>query len=104
MMRESKKARIPEGQADMSVTATLIGRSPGQTFGARLRLALLRALRTFIQGIAAAFPSAGAGTVVLSTGYWETFGYACLAALITAIISLLQNIASFLPVDPTQKE
>lgn len=51
---------------------------------------------------ARAFPSAGAGTVVLSTGYWQTFGYACLAALITAVVSFLHNAASILPEDPTQ--
>jgi len=87
----------------VSVTDVLIGSAPATTAGAKVKLALWRAVRTLIQGIAAAFPSAGAGTVVLSTGYWETFVYACLAALITAVVSFLQNVASFLPDDPTQK-
>ncbi|GAA2261892.1 hypothetical protein AB0C84_07530 [Actinomadura sp. NPDC048955] len=86
----------------MAVTSALIGSSPGQTFAAKLRTASLRALRTLLQGLASAFPSAGAGTVVLSTGYWQTFGYACLAALITAVVSFLHNAASILPEDPTQ--
>lgn len=86
----------------MSMTTAVIGSSPGRTSGKKVRLASLRALRTLIQGIAAAFPSAGAGTVVLSTGYWQTFGYACIAALITAVVSFLQNVATFLPEDPTQ--
>lgn len=86
----------------MGVAAILFGSSPGPSFSAKFRLAALRALRTLIQGIAGAFPSAGAGVVVLSTGYWETFGYACIAAAITAFVSLLQNIAAFLPADPTQ--
>ena len=88
----------------MSLTSIVVGSSPSDGGGGRskVQLAFLRALRTFIQGLAAAFPSAGAGTVVLSTGYWETFSYACIAALITAIVSFLQNVAAFLPADPTQ--
>lgn len=87
----------------VSTRDALIGRSPGDSFSQRFRKAILRALRTFIQGIAAAFPTAGAGGVVLSTGYWQTFGFSCVAAAITAVVSLLQNVASFLPTDPTQK-
>jgi hypothetical protein len=86
----------------MAITTALIGSSPGQTFAAKLKVASLRALRTLLQGLASAFPSAGAGTVVLSTGYWETFGYVCLAALITAGVSFLQNVATIFPEDPTQ--
>ncbi|TDB86111.1 hypothetical protein E1264_18985 [Actinomadura sp. KC216] len=86
----------------MAVKRALIGRSPGSTLGAKLRTASLRALRTLLQGLASAFPSAGAGTVVLSTGYWQTFGYACLAAVITAVVSFLHNAAGILPEDPTQ--
>jgi hypothetical protein len=86
----------------MSITNAIIGRSPGDG-SARLGTAALRALRTLLQGIAAAFPAAGAGTVVLQTTYWEAFGYSCLAALIAAIVSFLQNVAGFLPEDPTQQ-
>ena len=86
----------------MAITTALIGSSPGQTFVAKLKVASLRAMRTLLQGLASAFPSAGAGVIVLSTGYWETFGYACLAALITAGVSLLHNVATILPEDPTQ--
>lgn len=88
----------------MSTLTILAGSSPGATIGRKAKLALLRALRTLIQGIASAFPSAGAGTVVLSTGYWETFGYACIAAGITALVSFLQNVATILPTDPTQTD
>jgi hypothetical protein len=58
--------------------------------------------RTLLQGIAGAFPSAGVGTVVLTTSYWQTFGFACLAALIAALVSFLQNVAAVLP-DPGQQ-
>ena len=85
----------------MGSTSAGVGSSPDERASDKFKLAVLRALRTLILGLAAAFPSAGAGTVVLSTGYWTTFCYACLAALITAIVSLLQNVASFLPEDPT---
>jgi hypothetical protein len=87
---------------DTGLTHAIIGRSPG-SFPARLDTAALRALRTLLQGIAAAFPAAGAGTVVLQTTYWKTFGYSCLAALIVAIVAFLQNVAGFLPEDPTQQ-
>ena len=87
---------------DMQITHAIIGRSPG-SLPARLGTAALRALRTLLQGIAAAFPAAGAGTVVLQTTYWKTFAYSCLAALIAAIVAFLQNVAAFLPEDPTQQ-
>jgi hypothetical protein len=81
---------------------TLLGRAPGD-FMSRMRLATLRSLRTFIQGIAGAFPAAGIGTAVLTTGYWETFGYSCIAAAVAAITCLLQNVATIFPEDPTQR-
>ena len=87
----------------MRLTSAVIGRSPGDFPGPRLTTAALRALRTLLQGIAAAFPAAGAGTVVLATTYWKAFGYSCLAALIAAMVSFLQNAAGFLPEDPTQQ-
>jgi hypothetical protein len=86
----------------MAMATVLISSSPGQTVGGKLKSASLRALRTLLQGVTGAFPSAGAGTVVLSTGYWQTFGCVCLAAFITAIVSFLQNAATILPQDPTQ--
>jgi hypothetical protein len=52
---------------DTQLTHAIIGRSPGGSILARLDTATLRALRTLLQGIAAAFPAAGAGTVVLQT-------------------------------------
>lgn len=79
----------------------IIGRSPG-SLRQRITTAALRALRTLIQGIAAAVPAAGAGTVVLETSYWKAFGYSCLAAVIVAIVSFLHNVAGLLPEDPTQ--
>jgi hypothetical protein len=78
-------------------TKALIGRSPGQSIGDRIELAALLALRTLLQSLAAAFPAAGAGTFVLDTSYWRTLGYSCLAALVSAAVSFLQNISSLLP-------
>jgi hypothetical protein len=88
--------------ADRWLTSAIIGRSPGG-LGRSVTTAALRALRTLLQGIAAAFPAVGTGTVVLATTYWKAFGYSCLAALIAAMISFLQNAAGFLPEDPTQR-
>ena len=87
----------------MNLAAAIFGKSPGPT-GKKFQLAALRALRTFIQGLAAAFGTGGAGAAILSTGYWETFGVSVLGAAITAFASFLQNLASFLPDDPTQKQ
>ncbi len=75
----------------------IIGRSPGTGIGDRIELAALLALRTLFQSVAAAFPAAGAGTFVLDTSYWRALGYSCLAALISAAVSFLQNISSLLP-------
>ena len=80
----------------------VFGSSPGNSVGAKVKTAFYRALRTLIQGIAAAFPAAGAGTVVLTESYWKTFAYSVVAAGITALVSFLQNIATILPEDPTQ--
>jgi hypothetical protein len=77
--------------------------APGVTWHDKLELAALRSLRTFFQGAAGAFPAAGAGTVLLTASYWQAFAFALLAAGIAAGASFLQNIASFLPQDPTQK-
>ena len=81
---------------------SVLGSSPGGSFGEKMKLASLRAFRTLLQGIAAAFPAAGAGTGIVDAAYWKTFGYSCLAAGITALVSFLHNAAGFLPTDPTQ--
>jgi hypothetical protein len=87
----------------MTTTAAIIGSAPGPEWRDRLRLALLRAVRTLLQGVVAALPTAGLGTAVLSASYWQTFLLALVGAIVTALASFLQNIASFLPADPTQQ-
>jgi hypothetical protein len=87
----------------LKLSTAVFGSAPGDSMGDKLKLAALRALRTFLQGVAAAFPAGGAGAAILSTGYWETFAVAVLGAAITALASFLQNVASVLPQDPTQK-
>jgi hypothetical protein len=88
----------------MASTLTMVvGRSPRNTAGGiPLKSAFVRAIRTLIQGIAAAFPAAGPGSAILSASYWQTFAYSCLAAVITAVVSFLNNIAQFLPEDGSQ--
>lgn len=93
----------------MDTLRALVGSSPGGPgkpggWRRKLKLASLRATKTLIQGIASAFPTAAAGAQILSVGYWETFGVSCLAAAITAVVSLLNNVATFLPIDPTQQD
>jgi hypothetical protein len=88
----------------MSAAAVVLGRSPGTTFGATVKLAFLRAIRTFIQGVAASFGTGLIGTSLLTATYWEAFGVSVLGALITAGASFLQNVATFFPEDPTQTE
>lgn len=85
-----------------TVTQVLVGGSPGKRWIDRITPAFWRALRTLLQGVAGAFPSAGVGTVVLTSGYWQTFGFACLAAVVAALVSFLQNVAAVLP-DPGQQ-
>lgn len=84
-----------------TVAPALLGASPALD-GHKVQLALLRSLRTLLQGLAAALPAAGVGTAILSTSYWATVGYSVLAAFVTAGASFLQNVATFLPDDPTQ--
>ena len=80
----------------------IFGSAPGEDWRDRVKGAGARMIRTFMQGVAGAFPSAGAGTTILTVGYWEAFGYAVLAAFIGAVISFLQN--AFGPgTDPSQK-
>jgi hypothetical protein len=59
-------------------TSAILGGAPGESWPDRLRLAGLRAIRTLLQGVVAAFPTAGAGTLVLTSTYWETFLFAIL--------------------------
>ena len=82
--------------------AIILGSLPADIVD-RLKLALLRALRTLLQGVAGAIPAAGPGSVMLSTSYWSALGYGCLTAVAAAVVSLLMNIADFLPEDPTVK-
>ena len=88
--------------AQKSLASTLGGGSPGATIGARARLAALRATRTLIQGVAASFGTGAAGATLLTATYWEAFGVSVIGALITAVIPFAQNVAAFLPPDPTQ--
>lgn len=82
--------------------SNLIARAPGD-LASRAKLAALRALRTFLQGVVAALPSAGVGTQILSTDYLETFGYSVVAAGLAAAVTFLQNVISWLPVDSSQR-
>jgi hypothetical protein len=86
----------------MNALSVVFGSSPG-SFGEKILLAFLRALRTFIQGVAAALVSAFPGQTFFDTSYWKAFGFSILAAGITAVASFLQNVATVLPTDPTQK-
>lgn len=86
----------------VNARSLLLGGAPGE-FKDRTRIALLRAVRTMLQGVAGAFPAAGLGTAVLTTTYWATFGYSCIAAGVAALACLLQNVAAIFPEDPTQK-
>lgn len=91
---------VPLGVRHPRATA-ILGASPAID-GHKVQLAALRSLRTLLQGLAAAMPAAGVGSTILSSSYWATVGYSCLAALVTAGASFLHNVASFLPDDPTQ--
>jgi len=86
----------------VNARSLLLGGAPG-AFKERFRVALLRAVRTLLQGVAGAFPAAGLGTAVLTTSYWATFGYSCIAAGVAAFACLLQNVAAIFPEDPTQR-
>lgn len=87
----------------MSAIAALVGSSPGKGVGGKVETAALRALRTLIQGVAASLVTGAAGTAIVTVGYWEMVEISVIGAAVTALASFLQNIASFLPEDPTQK-
>jgi hypothetical protein len=76
---------VNDGRYTVQIGKALFGSAPGATLGATLKLAFLRALRTFIQGVVAALPAAGVGTGILDASYWETFGYSVIAAAIAAL-------------------
>jgi len=81
------------------ITATsIMAAAPGKGW-AKVRVAGLRALRTLVQGVAGAVPSAGIGAAVLTSSYWTTLAYSCLAAGVGALVSFAQNMLSFLPQD-----
>jgi hypothetical protein len=90
-------------ETGMSRLTAVIGSAPG-SFNDAVKVAGTRALRTLLQGVAAAFVSAAPGSAILNSSYWQTFGFTCLAALFTAAASFLNNAATFLPDDPTQKK
>ncbi|HEV8556922.1 MAG TPA: hypothetical protein VGR06_11070 [Actinophytocola sp.] len=79
------------------INATSIMAAAPGTGWAKVRVAGLRALRTLVQGVAGAVPSAGVGAAVLTSGYWTTLAYSCLAAGVGALVSFGQNMLSFLP-------
>jgi hypothetical protein len=89
----------------VNYAAVVFGSSPSDAgFAKKAGLAFLRALRTFIQGVAAALVSAFPGQAFFDTTYWKAFGFSILAAGITAVASFLNNVAGFLPDDPTQQD
>jgi hypothetical protein len=86
----------------MGIKDVLLGGSPGGTVSSRLANAGWRALRTFLQGVLAAFPAAGPGSTLLDTTYWKTFWVGCISAATAAFVAFLQNGLSVIP-DPGQK-
>jgi hypothetical protein len=86
------------GAAAINATS-IIARAPGKGW-AKVRIAGLRALRTFLQGVGGAIPSASVGAAILTASYWTTLGYSCLAAGVAALVSFAQNVVNFLPEDP----
>jgi hypothetical protein len=88
----------------MNVAAAVFGRAPGDSLSGVVKLAALRALRTFIQGVAGSLGTGAVGASLLDASYWEAFGVSVLGALITALVSFLQNAAAALPEDPTQRD
>jgi hypothetical protein len=85
----------------MKYLVAFLGSSPGD-FLDRMLLAFVRSLRTFVQGVLAALVSAFAGMSIFDAGYGKAFGFAVVAAAITALTSFLHNVLGFLPNDPTQ--
>ena len=90
---------MSEAVAATPISATSIMAAAPGTGWAKVRVAGLRALRTLVQGVAGAVPSAGIGAAVLTSSYWTTLAYSCLAAGVGALVSFAQNMLSFLPQD-----
>lgn len=86
----------------MNVANVVVGHAAKSSGGASVKLAALRALRTFLQGVAASFGTGAAGDAILDATYWEAVGVAIIGAAITAFASFIHNISTFLPVDPSQ--
>lgn len=91
-----------EARTQRRAITAIAGKSPGSGRLEKLELASLRALRTLLQGIAGAILTAFPGTTLFAVSYWRAFGFAMLAAVITGVASFIQNVASFLPDDPSQ--
>jgi hypothetical protein len=86
----------------MNVGALVLGGSPsGDGFWSKVAKAGWRALRTLLQGIAAAFPAAGPGSTIVNATYWKTFWASVLVAVTAALVSFFQNVAIAVP-DPGQ--
>ena len=84
----------------MKLSTAVLGGAPGDSLGDKLKLSALRAFRTFLQGVAAAFPAGGAGAAIPAPATGRRSAWAVLGAGITAIASLLQNVASNLSRGP----
>jgi hypothetical protein len=69
----------------MSTIEALVAPAPGKGVAGKAKTAALRALRTFIQGVAAALVTGAAGTAIATIGYWEMVGIAVIGAAITAL-------------------
>jgi hypothetical protein len=87
-----------------SIVRALLGSAPSAPAGfwGNIKIAALRAARTFLQGVAAAIPTGAAATQIFDAGFGKGFLVALLGAALTAIASFLHNAAGFLPEDPTQ--
>jgi hypothetical protein len=91
-----------QGRTPRRRITAIAGKSPGNGWLDQLELASLRSLRTVLQGFAGAILTAFPGTTLFAVSYWRAFGFAMLAAVITGVASFIQNVASFLPDDPSQ--
>jgi hypothetical protein len=86
----------------MGLKNVVLTSSPG-TGWKKVKGAAWRALRTLLQGITASVATGAVGSTALDAGYWESVGVSILGAAITAFVSFLNNVAAFLPADPSQQ-
>lgn len=86
----------------MGLKNVVLSSSPGTGWD-KVKGAAWRSLRTLIQGATASFATGAVGSTALDAGYWESLGVSLLGAAITAFMSFLNNVASFLPADPSQQ-